>query len=133
MVSVVHSGWEKTKAAFKRKCDTRLRESLPSNINSGHQSLVGKECYNPEREKRPKLLPIAEDPSPVVFVAPDTIVLDIHSYQELLSRYRIVFARPNCHGHRWGSLRTKVHLRFRLRHSLRPFLPSNHAAAFLNS
>ena len=93
IVPVARKAMEKAQLSYKRNFDSRVRRPLPS-IRVDEYVFLRKEYYNPEKERRHKLSPIADGPYRVVEVASDTVVLDIDNQRERISRDRVSLA-PN--------------------------------------
>lgn len=85
---------DRAQAVYKRDFDARLRGGRPEMITPGDFVFVRKEHYNPGREKRQKLSPVADGPVKVISVTTGTIVVKMGDAHERLSRDRVVLAPP---------------------------------------
>ncbi|CAN8076688.1 unnamed protein product [Agarophyton chilense] len=93
LVPAARRSMGRAQAAYKRDIDTKAPRSPPRLAPDGYV-FIRKEYWNPEKEKRHKLSPVADGPFRVIWVAPDTVVVDLAGNHERISRDRVVPAPP---------------------------------------
>lgn len=80
-------------AIYKREIDPHLSQTPPAIVKDEYL-FIHKEYWNPDKEELYKLLPVADGPFNVVFIAPDTSFIDMNGNHERIPRDLVVLGPP---------------------------------------